>query len=76
MIDETRALVNGGDIYKEPRTYMGHSLDSDIASKVKDYYLNDDFNCSRQSANKSDIMSVNRHGMKCNIKEMYTLFIK
>ena len=63
---------------------MGHSLDSDIMFKVKDYYSNDDFNCSRQSTNKSDTMSVKEDGMKTKkvkrfltrgMKEMYTLYI-
>ena len=46
MIDEARALAYYGDTYEQPRTYMGNSLDSDIVFKVKDYYLNDDFNIS------------------------------
>ena len=45
-------------------TYMCHSLDSDIVSKVEDYYLNDDLNCFRHSENKSKRMSVKEDGMK------------
>ena len=45
-------------VYSEPEAYTGHPIDERTEKIVIEYYINDDFNCSRQSANKSDVITV------------------
>ena len=38
--------------------YTGHPIDERTEKIVMEYYINEDFNCSRQSPNKSDVITV------------------
>ena len=49
MINKSRNLVKEKGIYSEPGAYSGHPIDENMEQIVMEYYLNDDFNCSRQS---------------------------
>ena len=83
MIDQARLLANNGNVYKEPEKYIGHRLSNEVISQVMNYYTEDDFDCSRQSANKKDTISITELGVKTkkvkrfltrSMKEMYKLF--
>ena len=43
---------------KTNEAYTGHPIDERTEQIVMKYYINDDFNCSRQSPNKSDVITV------------------
>lgn len=69
-------------IYYEPDKYNGHPIDTKTKDIVMEYFLNDDFNCSRQSPNKSDVITVMENGKKVkkvkrfltrSMKEVYVL---
>lgn len=77
MLDQARSLVKDGVFYKEIEKYSGHSVDKEVISTVMEYYLNDDFNCSRQSANKNDTISIRENGVKVKrVKRFLTRSIK
>ena len=41
-----------------------------------EYYLNDDFNCSRQSPNKCDIVTIKVNNKKDKVKHFRTRSLK
>ena len=47
MINKSRKLIKEKGIYSEPDAYSGHPIDENMEKIVMEYYLNDDFNCSR-----------------------------
>ena len=58
MIERAKNLAQEKGVYSEPEAYTGHPIDESTEKIVMEYYINDDFNCSRQSPNKSDIITV------------------
>lgn len=83
MIDKARMLVKTKGIYSKPDVYTGHPLDEKSTEIAMEYFLNDDFNCTRQSPNKSDVVIVKENGKKekkvkrfltRSLKEAYKLF--
>ena len=57
MIEKAINLAQEKGVYSEPEVYTGHPIES-TEKIVMEYYINDDFNCSRQSPNKSDVIMV------------------
>ena len=81
MLKKARSL----EIYQQPDSYTAHPLSSEIISEVEKYYLDDDFECTRQSPNKNDTISVTIDGVKVkkvkrfttrSVNEMYKVFCK
>lgn len=66
MIDKARHLVKTEDkgIYSKPDVYLVYSLSESVKELVLGYFLNDDFNCSQQSPNKNDVITVVKNGIK------------
>ena len=58
MIERAKNLAQDKGVYSEPEAYTGHPIDERTEKIVMEYYINDDFNCSRQSPNKSDVITV------------------
>ena len=54
MIERAKSLAQEMGLYSEPETYTGHPIDERPEKIVTEYYLNDDFTCSRQS----DVVTV------------------
>ena len=53
MIERVKNLAQEKGVYSEPEACTGHPIDERTEIIVMEYYINDDFNCSRQSPNKS-----------------------
>ena len=58
MIEIAKSLVQEKRVYSEPEAYTGHPIDERTENIAMEYYINDDYNCSRQSPNKSDVITV------------------
>ena len=58
MIERAKSLVQEKGVYSEPKAYTDHLIDEKTEQIVMEYYINDDFNCSRQSLNKNDVITV------------------
>ena len=58
MIERAKNLAQEKEVYSEPEAYTGHLIDERTEKIVMEYYINDDFNCSRQSPNKNDVITV------------------
>ena len=56
MIEKAKNLAKEKGVYSEPEVYTGHPIDERTEKIVMEYYINGDFNCSRQSPNKSDVI--------------------
>ena len=57
--------------------YTGHPIDERAEKIVIEYYINDDFNCSRQSPNKSDVITVKINDKnEKNVKRFLTRSLK
>ncbi|WP_316206557.1 hypothetical protein, partial [Escherichia coli] len=64
-------------VYSEPDLYTGHPIDESTKNIVMEYFLNDDFNCSRQSPNKSDVVTVKINNTKTKkVKRFLTRSLK
>lgn len=83
MIRNARNLVESKGLYESPDPYSGNPLKADTIKLVEKYYLDDDFDCTRQSPNKSDVLNIKINGVSekkvkrfltRSIKEMYDLF--
>ena len=57
MTEKAKSLAKEKGVYSEPEAYTGHPIDERTEQIVMEYYINDDFNCSRQSPNKSDVIT-------------------
>lgn len=84
MINKARSLAKDG-MYKKPDAYTAHPLSAETLLLVEKYYLDDDFNCTRQSPNKNDTVSVKQNGIRVkkvkrfatrSVNEMYKIFRK
>lgn len=85
-IAQARSLMSEGKIYvNAERDYSYKLLSSKVIEKVMEYYLDDDFNCTRQSPNTNDTMTISSNGEKGkvvkrfltrHIQEIYKLFKK
>ena len=64
MIEKAKNLAQEKGVYSESEVYTGHPIDERTEKLVMEYFINDDFNCSRQSPNKSDVITV-----KINVKK-------
>ena len=64
MINKSGNLVKDKGIYSEPGAYSGHPIDENMEKIVMEYDLNDDFNCSRQSPNKCDVITIKVNNKK------------
>ena len=58
MIERAKSLAQEKVVYSESEAYTGHPIDERTEKIVMEYYINDDFNCSIQSPNKSDVITV------------------
>ena len=58
MIKRAKSLAQEKGVYSEPEAYTGHPIDERTKQIVMEYYIKDSFNCSRQSPNKSDVITV------------------
>ena len=58
MIERAKNLAQEKGVHSEPEAYTGHPIRERTAKIVMEYYMNDDFNYSRQSPNKSDVITV------------------
>ena len=83
MINKSRNLVKEKGIYSEPDAYSGHPIDENMEKIVMEYYLNDDYNCSKQSPNKYDVFTIKVNNKKDKevkrfltrgLKETYKVF--
>ena len=83
MINKSRNLVKEIEIYSEPYAYSGHPIDENMEKIVMEYYLNDDFNCSRQSLNNCGVVTIKLNNKKDkkvkrfltrSLKETYKVF--
>ena len=57
MIEKAKNLAQEKGVYSEPEVYTGHPIDERTEKIVMEYYINDNFNCSRQCPNKSDVIT-------------------
>lgn len=83
MITQARILSLQKGNYAIPDIFSGHPVPETTLNVAMQYYLDDDFNCSRQSPNKKDTRNVIENGvsvkkvkrfMTRTIKETYQLF--
>ena len=58
MIEREKNLAQEKGVYTEPEAYTGHPIDERTEKIVMEYYINEDFNCSIQSPNKNDVITV------------------
>ena len=58
MIERAKSLTQEKGVYWKSEAYTGHPIDERTEQIVMEYYINDDFNCSRQSPNKSHFITV------------------
>ena len=58
MIEKAKNLAQEKGVHSESEVYIGHPIDNRTEKIVIEYYINDDFNFSRQSPNKSDVITV------------------
>ena len=49
MIERAKSLTQEKGVYTEPEAYTGHPIER-TEQIVMEYYINDDFNYSRQSS--------------------------
>lgn len=83
LIDRARKLRAEAGVYARPDPYAGHGLkEEDVALAVR-YYTDDDLDCSVQSPEKRDVVSVYIEGNKVHrtkrymtrtIRETYKIF--
>lgn len=72
--DITTYMINkarSGEIYEMPDVYTAHPLSRETAAEVEKYYLDDDYDCTRQSSNKADTISVTVDGVKISKVKRY-----
>ena len=58
MIERAKSVAQEMGVYSEPEAFTGHPIDERTEQIVMEYYINNDFNCSRQSPNKNDVITV------------------
>ena len=51
MIERAKSVVQGTGVYSEPEAYTDHQFDEKDEKIVIEYYINDDFNCSKHVKN-------------------------
>lgn len=77
LIDKSRTLVKTKGIYRNPDPYCGYPIDENTVETALKYYLCDEFDCFRQSPNKSDVVTVVEDGIKKReVKRYLTRSIK
>lgn len=85
MVDKTRNVRSAKGIFGKPDPYTGHSLNEANIHLIQSFYLEDKWDCSRQSANKKDTITVTVAGEKVvkvkrymtrSIKETFALYKK
>ena len=64
MIEKAKNLAQEKGVYSEQEVYTDHPIDERTEKIVMEYCINDDFNCSRQSPNKSNVITVKIHDKK------------
>lgn len=83
MIKMSRKNFKSKGLFSTPDPYCGHALSEDTVNLVQKYYLEDDLDCSIQSPNKNDVVSVKINGviekkvkrfLTRSIKSMYCIF--
>ena len=83
MVQESKKLKSSKGIYSFRDPYLGHPLNEQDIKLAQDYFLNDDLDCSRQSPNKDDVITINENGLKVkkikryltrSIREIYNIF--
>ena len=47
MIEKAKNVAQEKGVYSEPEVYTGHPIDERTEKIVMEYYINDDFNCTR-----------------------------
>ena len=48
LIEKAKNLAQEKGVYSKPEVYTGHPIDERTEKIVMEYYINDDFNCSRR----------------------------
>lgn len=77
LIDKARAVKKERGIWGKSDPYLGHAIPSDHITIARDYYLDDNMDCSRQSPNKSDVINVFENGEKTKkVKRFMTRTLK
>ena len=51
MIERAKSVVPETGVYSKLKAYTGHLIDERTEKVVIEYYINDDFNCSRHLKN-------------------------
>ena len=58
MMERAKNFAQEKGVYSELEAYTGHPIDERTEQIVMEYYINDHFIYSRQSPNKSDVITV------------------
>ena len=58
IIERAKSLAQEKGVYSEREAYTGHQIDERTEQLVMEYYINYEFNCSRQSPNKNDVLPL------------------
>lgn len=83
MVDKARSTIKEKGVYSEPDPYAGHPLSPQAVRCALAFYLEDELDCSRQSANKKDAKTVIENNEKVvkvkryltrSIQEIYRIF--
>ncbi|CAN8026478.1 unnamed protein product, partial [Ixodes persulcatus] len=77
LIDKSRKLKAANGVWTLPDPYTSNKLkESDVATALR-YFLEDEMDCSIQSPNKKDVVTVNISGTKeCVVKRYMTRSIR
>lgn len=77
MIRKSYKIVSTSGLYKMPDPYCGNSIREGTLQKVAMFYLDDDLDCSRQSPNKNDVITVKINGVnEVKVKRFLTRSIQ
>lgn len=85
MLKKARNLAKEKGIYATADLYEGNPIDPETIRKALKYFISDDYDCTRQSANKSDVKMIWENGEKVpkvkrfmikSIRETYNEFKK
>ena len=77
LVDKARVLKKERGIWGKSDPYLGHAIPYDHITIARDYYLDDNLDCSRQSPNKSDVINVFENGEKTKkVKRFMTRTLK
>ena len=77
MIEKAKNLTQERGVYSEPEDSTDHPIEESTEEIVVKCYINDDFNCSRQSLNKSTVITVKINDKtEKNVKRFLTQSLK